>query len=230
MNLYVYSDESGVFDRLHNEYYVFAGLILLGTENKEIANRKYIAAERAINSSGKYEKGYELKATHITNAEKGKLYRSLNAYYKFAIIIEQKSVLSQIFDNKKSKQRYLDYAYKIGLKQLLMHLIEQRIICTTEEHSLIVNCDEHTTATNGRYELREALEQEYKYGTFNMEWRRFYPPILPSLTNIQLNYCNSAKKPLVRAADIIANKVYHCVLNNKMESIGSDHIIITYLP
>ena len=32
MNIYVYSDESGVFDKEHNDYVVFGGLILLGTE------------------------------------------------------------------------------------------------------------------------------------------------------------------------------------------------------
>ena len=33
MDLFVYSDESGVFDSAHNKYFVFAGLILLGKEN-----------------------------------------------------------------------------------------------------------------------------------------------------------------------------------------------------
>ena len=30
MNIYIYSDESGVFDKEHNDYFVFGGLILLG--------------------------------------------------------------------------------------------------------------------------------------------------------------------------------------------------------
>ena len=230
MDLFVYSDESGVFDRIHNDYFVFGGLILLGNEAKDIAIRKYIAAERALNSSGKYKRGYELKATHITNAEKGKLYRSLNSYYKFAVIIRQQSVLKNIFDDKKSKQRFLDYAYKVGLKNLLKHLIAKGLIDSNEPNTLAVNCDEHTTATDGRYELREALIQEYKIGTFNFKWDTFYPPILPALTGVNVNYCNSAKKPLVRAADIIANKVYYCVLNNKIPDIRSDHLILTYLP
>lgn len=35
MNIYVYSDESGVFDKEHNEYFVFGGLILLEQETKK---------------------------------------------------------------------------------------------------------------------------------------------------------------------------------------------------
>ena len=41
MNLFIYSDESGVFDNVHNEYFVFGGLTLLGKESKEDWNRLY---------------------------------------------------------------------------------------------------------------------------------------------------------------------------------------------
>ena len=34
--LYVYSDESGVFDKIHNDVYVFGGLILLGKDKRDI--------------------------------------------------------------------------------------------------------------------------------------------------------------------------------------------------
>ncbi len=230
MDLFVYSDESGVFDYLHNDLFVFGGLILLGKEAKEIACRRYIAAEKVIYSSSKYKKGYELKATHITNSEKGKLYRALNSYYKFAVIIREQSVLKTIFDDKKSKQRYLDYAYKVGLKKPLEQLIKKGLIDPNANNTLVVNCDEHTTATNGRYELREALLQEYKIGTYNMNWDHFYPPILPSLTGVNVNYCNSAKQTLVRAADIIANRVFFCALNGKISDIKSENLILTYLP
>ena len=35
MNIYVYSDESGVFDKVHNDIFVFGGLIMLETSSKE---------------------------------------------------------------------------------------------------------------------------------------------------------------------------------------------------
>lgn len=46
LNIYVYSDESGVFDKEHNEYFVFGALILIGNESKEIWSRKYSAAKK----------------------------------------------------------------------------------------------------------------------------------------------------------------------------------------
>lgn len=104
MDLYIYSDESGVFDKVHNEIFVFGGLVFIGKEEKDEYSRRYIVAENAIRR-GKYLKSDELKASKINNNEKGKLYRSLNGAIKFGIIINQKRVLDRIFDNKKDKQR-----------------------------------------------------------------------------------------------------------------------------
>ena len=132
-----------------------------------------------------YESGYELKATHITNKEKGKLLRSLNAYYKFAVVIKQKSLNAHIFDYKKSKQRYLDYSYKIGLKRKLEQLKKSKLLPLDDLGTLHIFADEHTTATDGRYELQEALLQEYKLGTFNMSWNSYFPPILPQLVGVE---------------------------------------------
>lgn len=35
MDLFIYSDESGVFDKIHNEIFVYGGLIFLGKEEKD---------------------------------------------------------------------------------------------------------------------------------------------------------------------------------------------------
>ena len=48
MDLFIYSDESGVFDKEHNEIFVFGGLIFLGKEEKDNYARKYIAAENVL--------------------------------------------------------------------------------------------------------------------------------------------------------------------------------------
>ena len=69
--------------------------------------------------------------------------------------------------------------------------------------------DEHTTATDGKYELREALEQEFRFGTYNWNYSVFFPPLFPNVKTVDVCFCNSSKVTLVRAADIIANKIYH---------------------
>ena len=90
--------------------------------------------------------------------------------------------------------------------------------------------DEHTTATSGKYELREALEQEFKNGTFNYNWAKFYPPIFPQLEGVELKFCNSSKATLVRAADVIANKIYYLARTQEQYSVSEDDFFVIRLP
>ena len=226
MDLFIYSDESGVFDKEHNEIFVYGGLIFLGKKQKDEYVRRYLVAEKAIRGE-KYTDRNELKACRITNKEKGKLYRSMGNAIKFGVIINQKNVLDRIFLSKKDKQRYLDYAYKIGLKRALQQLMNTGIIDKNVDNIFMYN-DEHSTATNGRYELREGLEQEFKLGTYNMQYDKFFPPLFETMKGIRLEFCDSKKVTLVRAADIVANRIYYMALNRKIENLSG--IYISTLP
>lgn len=228
MNLFVYSDESGVFDSIHNDYFVFGGVLFMSKQNKDIAERQYRAVERSLRESGKYEALQELKASVLSNRDKGKIMRSLNNEQKFAVIIDQKKVLSQIFYNKKDKQRYLDYAYKIALKKFLLHLSSSNILNLESVEEMFVYCDEHATATSGKYELEEGLLAEYKNGTYNTSYQVFFPPATQNLKNLCVEFCASEKKTLIRAADIVANHVYSCTVRGVKTT--ANNLYITRLP
>lgn len=231
MNIYIYADESGVFDVKHNKYFVFAGLIILNKENRDIAIRKYSKAENDIRNSLKSFQNEELKASKISNKYKSKLFRSLNQLHKFSIIIKQEYILKEIFAHKKDKQRYLDYAFKIGVKRALKDLIYRELINNDEEINLYFFIDEHTTATNGKYELKESLEQEFKRGTYNFEYDKFFPPIFKNIKYIDLQYRDSSKVHLIRASDIIANKIYFLINSGNTKNIEEiKNLHITYLP
>ena len=214
MDLYIYSDESGVFDCKHEAYFVFGGLICFSEEEKNIESRKYIHVENTIRNNSSFSKGEELKACKLSNKKKYNIYRSLHNVYKFAVVVNQNRVLDKVFLTKKHRQRYLDFCYKIVLKKALLFLINQKRIKKQDIENIFIYCDQHTTATNGLYELREGLLNEFKYGTFNMEYDVFYDPILPSIKSLNVSYCNSKKVTLIRAADIIANYVYHTATKN----------------
>lgn len=231
MNLYVYSDESGVFDKEHNDYFVFGGIICVGTDEKELLSRRYSSVEKVLRKSKFVSKNFELKATQITNKEKNKLFRSLNKTYKFGVIIREQNVLERIYYSKKDKQRYLDYAYKIAVKSAFQNLINIGIINPNEIENLYFYVDEHTTATNGRYELQEALEQEFKWGTYNYKYDKYFEPIFKNMKSVKLEYCNSSSKLLVRAADIVSNKIFYFAKNKKIkELLKISNIHVIYLP
>lgn len=226
MDIFVYSDESGVFDKVHNDIFVFGGLIFLSKKDKDIAARKFIAAEKSLRSSKKHYQQQELKACNIRPSEKNKLFRSMNAFIRFGVVVHQSQVIDKIFENKKSKQRYLDFAFKIALKKAFEQLITQQIIQADTVENVRVFVDEHTTATDGCYELREGLEQEFKIGTFNYRYNTYFPPIFSNLKNVEVRYCNSDAVTLIRAADIVANNIYYCIRTGKIVN----NILLTRLP
>lgn len=209
MNIYVYSDESGVFDKAHNQYYVYGGLIFLNKELRDIASRKYLAIERQIASN--YPRNCELKAATIEGKHKRRLFGVTNRFIRFGGIIEQNKVNSGFFNHKKSKQRYLDYVYKLSLKNALLYLHKNHNLDLSSIERMTIYTDEHTTATDGIYELREAIYQELHIGTINYEYNKFFPPILDNLTTVDLKSCDSKKVTLVRAADIVANSIFRSV-------------------
>ena len=202
----------------------------MGKEEKDVASRMYSKAEKDIRTALKVERGTEIKASTIPNRDKAKLYRSLNGFHKFGAVVNQKSVLPRIFKSKKDKQRYLDYVYKIAVKRCLQSIMKNGLLPENHTGNLFFFVDEHTTATNGRYELREGLEQEFKLGTYNWNYSTFHPPILPSMGSLHLEFCNSASKPLVRAADIVANKILYSVSSRKGLSTTDFGPFITYFP
>ncbi|GAB7231385.1 DUF3800 domain-containing protein [Facklamia hominis] len=229
MDIYVYSDESGVLDKKSEKFYVFGGLIFLNKDIRDIENRKYLNVERTIRKYSPKYKGIELKACKLKNKDKGKIFRSLNSCIKFGIVIRQERLLDSIYSHKKTKQRYLDYAYKIGLKRAFEKQIEAKLIDPKEVKNLNVYVDEHTTATDGYYELKEGLEAEFKYGTHNFSYAKFFPPIFPRLESVNVLYKDSSKTPLIRAADITANRIYYKAKTGNLPSL-SDKVILTYLP
>lgn len=219
MSIFVYADESGVFDQAHEKVFVFGGLIFLDKASRDSCLRMYRKAERSLGPSAGRTIHGELKAVTLSGRDKGKLFRSLNNVHKFAVVVKLDRIRSEIFCDKKTKQRYLDYAFKRALKSALQQLLNSGEIPADYSETIDVRMDEHTTATNGRYELRESLIQELKTGTFNWNYASFFPPILPTLTDVRLEMRDSKLDPLIRAADIVANRVYFKARTNDLPDV-----------
>ena len=230
MNIYLYSDESGVLDKHHNDFYIFAGLLFLSKEERDNCSRKYLAAENTIRKIEHKFRKSEIKANTITNKSKNKLFRSLNQVHKFGIVIRQKEILDKIFQSKKSKQRYLDWAFKMAVKAKFESLIASGEIIPEEVKQLYFFVDEHTTATDGVYELRESLEEEFRYGMFGCNYTTFFPPIFPQLLEVQLKHCDSKSNILIRSADIVANKLFFMAAKNDFSGIDNRNFCVKQLP
>lgn len=211
MKLYVYADESGVFDKAHDDLFVYGGVIVPASR-REDSIRQYLALERDIraHSHGQLD-GVELKASFLSMKDRSRVFRLIPRYgcWQLATIVNQARVLDSIYADKKTKQRFLDYALKLAIRHGVCSLLASGAMARSEVTAMSVVVDEHSTATNGRYNLEESINNEFRFGTYNMTWDQYYPSVFGSgFPPIPVSYVDSAKVPLVRAADVTANWIY----------------------
>lgn len=230
MSIFVYGDESGVFDAAHHDVFVFGGLVFLNKEARDAEYRRFIAAERKLAPLyGATDRNFELKACRLKNKHKAGLFRSTNHCIRYAFVVDQRNVNENIFSSKKSKQRYLDYVYKVGLKRVFGRLIQAGKLKPSSVSGLFIRFDEHTTTTDGRYELREAIEQEFKFGTHNFKYNTFHPPLFPGMQGtVHLEFRDSKNDALIRASDIIANQMWYHEISGQFEKMEGKAIVVRF--
>ena len=221
MNIFVYGDESGVFDAAHYDTFVFGGLFFFNKEERDKASRMFSSAENKLKPSYNLSSTRgELKGSILKPKHKSGLFRSLSKFHRYAFVINLKSLNGNFFGNKKSKQRYMDYAFKVGLKNVLARCIRRGEIDKSDVDSLYIRFDEHATATDGCYELKESIEAEFKHGMNNFRWNLFHPPLFPDMRGeVALSFKDSKNDSLIRASDIVANVALHYVRTNRLEDL-----------
>ena len=232
MEIFVYSDESGTFDCYHSRLFVFGGVAYLSSETMQSSLRRYRAVETAVRSLSGLPEPLELKAVLLSPENRKRLFRVTNREFRFGVIIEIPNlrIRPYIANDKKARQRYMDFAYKIAVKRFFQTLIRDGAIVPDQVSSVHFFVDQHTTATNGRYELREGLEQELIRGTINFEYQTRYPPLFPKASSVTLKYSDSKHVPLIRAADIVANRIYHLAVSQQFFFCNSPHFHVIHQP
>lgn len=215
MKVYVYADESGVFDNKpeSSDYFVYGGIVV-SADAKRTLEHRYLAVEQAIRDSDpSLADDPELKAAHMSPAQRRRLYRLLVSEPQckpFVAAVRVRSVYERIFRDKRDKQRFLDYALKRGMRVPVEGLV-RRGFCID---SMKVVVDEHSTATSGMHSLVESVDEEFRRGIYTSGFRGYKPPLFgDGFPAIPVCYLDSKRVPLIRAADITANYGWH-VMND----------------
>ena len=228
MDIYVYSDESGVFDIKTDKFYIYAGLIFLDKKTKDKKKNNFTNFEKSIKRRLNVSKETELKGCNVNPKIVNRIFDYFNDCIKFCCIIDIEDVLEEIRNNKFHKQRFLDYAYKMGLKNCILQLKSQ--LNVDEVKNIYMFLDERNTATSGYYSFKETILKEFKYGKFNYEYGTRIMPLFPNLDKVDIKYVDSSNSPLVRGADMIANKIYKSFKHNKHIDFIENKVYIKYLP
>lgn len=224
---YIYGDESGVFDRVHQQYFVYGGLLLPSDSVRDNFYRKYLAIEKEVRKNY-LDKGssFELKASSLMNKDRMRLFRSTNGLFRYAFIIHLRKLNDDIFISGKTKQQFRDFSYKLGIKRMLEYLLCNGTSKKQIER-LRVNFDNHSIASSGLYNLEKSIKKELKEGMTN-PIHGFFPPILPDIKGVSVKYRNSEHDALIRASDIIANVSRRYYLNGEIEKLRSKAFLFQF--
>jgi len=92
MKLYIYADESGTFDKEHNDLFVYGGLVVPGDSAKRNLERKYSAIENDIRrNASRFGEDDELKACYLRMKERKRLFALLqkSQCVQFGVVVDR---------------------------------------------------------------------------------------------------------------------------------------------
>lgn len=211
MKLYVFADESGVFDHAHNELFVYGGIIVLGKHNYDAIVNRHQSLERRLRREDQSLRNVpEIKAAYLNLKQRKRLFNlQVPQCVRFGVVIDQQKVYEQIYQTKQDKQRFLDYALKRGIKHAIESADTSGLIPKKEINCISIVVDEHSTATSGKYTFEETIDEEFRRGTYSPNYDMSFPPLFSlNFPRIPVAYCDSKKVVGVRIADITANWIY----------------------
>lgn len=226
--LYIYGDESGVFDQVHYSLFVYGGLLFPSKEIRERARQAYDKAEKAIRKQKQTQT--ELKGSSLDAEHNRKLLRALDPYLKFACFIDQKAVSPSIYRDKKTKQRYLDFVFEDGLRRAISQLVAKKVLDASAISAVNVAFDRHTVATNNAYELTEGLETQLALGSCDFARNECLEALFPAAKGkVAFRFGESDQEVLIRAADVVCHHVFvEAQRGNSLDSVP--HLAVVHYP
>lgn len=214
--IYIYIDDSGVLSRAERSgYFVYAGYVFVGKDMKDVAARKYRAAEKKIREA--HSVTGEIKAYGSKPNVRRWMYNVLREYDSLSMEVQIGCVYDSILEDKKSICRYKDYVLKLGIKNKLNEMIQTGAISPKADTELHVFIDEQLTASNGYYDLSSSIKEELKHGIANYNYSLFHPPIFHGQLMVNVQFCESCNHTLIRGSDFLANRMWNAIVHNKLE-------------
>lgn len=226
--IHLFIDDSGRLEKNSN-YFVYAGHCFIGDSPKNKAKGQYKKLVHQIAEANNFE--FELKASNLENMNhRSSLYRILQNEISFDVSMKVSNLKEYILADKKSRQRFKDYAIRRVVKKLFQHLITQNLIDPNQDIELHINIDQQGFATNGLYGLGDGVFEELHEGIYNFNYEKFYSPILNADFSVYTRSCVSENDYLIQAADILANRVWNSYVHNRLPLRTIPNHIHLWLP
>lgn len=152
----------------------------------------------------------EIKGTtKLSKDHRRWIYNLTKKQNNFGVFIDNRKIYSKIMENKASRGRFLDYAQKRIIKEIILYSIKNDRIDPNKELELYIKIDQADTKTNGYYNLEDSIYEELVNGISNFDYSMIRDPILKSKLKVQVVFYNSKYNYGIQAADMIANYLHH---------------------
>lgn len=221
--VYISLDDSGKLNN-NEKYLVYAGLFF--TDKKELERFKaiYKKIRNEIAKKEEYSDVEELKGYTLKSKDRLRILRFVHKYSTAGLIVNNSQIEKQdILYSKDAKGRYRDYVIKLLIKEIIIDLITKKIIDPYRPVTLIINMDQESAKTNGRYKLDEGIYEELVKGIINFNYGFKIAPILFGGLSVNIYVQNSKDSIIIQASDIIANNIWRNIMGGR--SIGNIDII-----
>lgn len=192
-SLYISIDESGTFAS-SEEYFVFGGYAILGTEQYKGKIRKYQAVEKEITSNE------EVKGSELEVHEKLNLLNVMKETTSFAIGVKNKNLTTNCYRDNLSKALVKDDL----LKNIIIEVVSQFELNQIDK--IVIEIDEQNLKFGIRQNLYTSLYRELISGYYNRN--QFVKGLASSELILEVSYVDSKENPGVRAADVLVNFTY----------------------
>lgn len=215
--VYISLDDSGKLNK-NEKYLVYAGLYFTNQKVLEKFKAKYKNIRNDIAKKDSYSDIEELKGYTLKNNDRIRLLKFINKYETLALIVDNSKIeKEEILISKNAKGRYRDYIIKLLIKELFINLVAKKIIDPYKPIKLILNIDQESSKTNGRYNLDEGITEELAKGIINFNYGFKTAPIVFSKFEVHLYSQNSKDSIIIQASDIVANNVWRNLMKGKTE-------------
>lgn len=221
--VYINLDDSGKLTK-NEQISIYGGIVFTSKKEKD----KFITQYRSIlkdiqckycyHNNNCNKKCPEIKNTNIKPGDKRRIMNYIKKYFVISLIIRNDKVYKHIITNKAAKGRFTDYGIRRLIKEVIIKMIELKIINPYIPLRININIDEQSTKSNGYYNLKDGLIEELKYGIINYDYAKTIKPIIKNKLDISLIYQDSGKCYTVQASDLIAGTVRREVINKLTNS------------
>lgn len=203
--IYFYIDDSGVFTHHKNQiFFTYAGFCVIGRHERE----RVLARYREVNQKIRKEYAFhgEIKAAHIDQSLKDRLFDTIRHLESFDITVNLHQLDYDILRDKRTKVRYKDFLLRTVIVGKLEQMLAKGLIIHNEHVEIYLNIDEQYALSN--YSIKDGIYERLCYGYQHFDYSVKFKPVLKVVDHISQEFKHSDHDFLIQAADILANRIY----------------------